>query len=294
MKLNAYCMSCQIRRQEQKIRHFEDAARKTLYMKEICRLMAGAGEEDCAPSLSASFRKLYRDFWHEQPEDYSAINPAFNRLVMDLLPTLEKRIRSTADPLMEAMVYARIGNYIDFAALPVVDKDVLLSLIDAEDKEALDAAEYRHFLEDLSSTSSLVYLTDNCGEIVLDSLVIRLLKERCPDLDITVLVRGVPVANDATMQDAAFCGLDRIVRVLGNGSDIAGTHLPSVSEEARGLLSRADLILSKGQGNFETLNGCGLNIYYLFLCKCELFQRRFHAKPLEGMFLNELRTGAVD
>ena len=287
-------MSCQIRRQEQKIRHFEDAGKKTFYMKEICRLMADADEEACAPSLSASFRKLYREVWHEPPEDYSAVNREYNQLVMDLLPTLEKRIRASEDPLMDALVYARIGNYIDFSALPDVSKDVLLSLIDAEEKEPLEPFEYSRFLQELSRASSLVYLTDNCGEIVLDSLVIRLLKERFPDLSITVVVRGTPVANDAAIGDAVFCGLDRLARVIGNGSDIAGTHLPSVSDETRALLSGADIILSKGQGNFETLNGCGLNIYYLFLCKCELFQRRFHAKPLQGMFLNEKRTGEVD
>ena len=294
MKVNSYCISCQIRRQEQKIRQCDDAGKKTFYMKEVCRLMADADEDACAPSLSASFRKLYRDVWHEPPEDYTAIHREVNQLVMDLLPTLEKRIRAAQDPLKDALVYARIGNYIDFSALPVVDKNTLLSLIDTEEKEDPEPLEYNCFLKDLSSASSLVYLTDNCGEIVLDSLVVQLLRERYPDLSVTVVVRGTPVANDATIEDAVFCGMDRIARVIGNGSDIAGTHLPSVSGETRTLLTGADVILSKGQGNFETLNGCGLNVYYLFLCKCELFQMRFHAKPLQGMFLNERRIGEVD
>lgn len=91
------------------------------------------------------------------------------------------------------------------------------------------------------------------------------------------------------MEDAAETGMTSVAEVVGNGSNVCGTWLSGISEEARELLNSADLIISKGQGNFETLHGSGLNIYYLFLCKCEWFQQQFHARPLEGMFLNERR-----
>ena len=117
----------------------------------------------------------------------------------------------------------------------------------------------------------------------------KILKEKYPNLDITVIVRGYPVVNDATMEDAEEIGLTDLVRVIGNGSNVGGTWIPGITSEARDLLYDADLIIAKGQGNFETLNDCGLNIYYLFLCKCDLFQRRFHAENLQGMFLNERR-----
>ena len=91
------------------------------------------------------------------------------------------------------------------------------------------------------------------------------------------------------LEDAEEIGLTDIVKVTGNGSNVGGTWFPGLSNEARTLLEQADVILAKGQGNFETMNDCGLNVYYLFLCKCDLFQRRFHAKALQGMFLNERR-----
>ncbi len=119
------------------------------------------------------------------------------------------------------------------------------------------------FREELSDARSLVYLTDNCGEIVLDKIAVKMLQKLYPHLSITVIVRGEPVVNDATMEDAAMCGLTELVPVIGNGSRVGGTWLPDISEEARQLLDRADVIIAKGQGNFETLNGCGLNIYYL-------------------------------
>ena len=135
----------------------------------------------------------------------------------------------------------------------------------------------------------MVYLTDNCGEIVFDKLLIRKIKEMNPELDITVIVRGGKVLNDATMEDAQMTGLSEIVEVIGNGDDVAGTILSRVSPECLEIMEQADVILAKGQGNFESLHGCGKNIYYLFLCKCDWFMRKFHAKRFQGMFVNEKR-----
>lgn len=104
---------------------------------------------------------------------------------------------------------------------------------------------------------------------------------------IAVLVRGEPVINDATLEDAAQVGLTEIVPVIGSGTAIPGTELLELSEEARERMLNADIILSKGQGNFETLHGTGLNIYYLFLCKCDYFVRRFGMKRYEGIFARE-------
>lgn len=289
MRMNPFCMCCAVNKQEMNIRKFQDADKKVQYMKRVMARIAEAEPFDCAPSISVDLKKLYTEFWKEQPEDYTAVKHEFNQLMLHLEEQLEKNIRKSGDPLETALLYARIGNYIDFAALSHVDKDTVISLIEAENKAPLDPQEYAHFLEDLKNASSLVYLTDNCGEIVLDKLVIKILKELYPRLTITVIVRGFPVINDATMEDAVEVGLTSIVRVIGNGSDVGGTWLPGISKEAGNLLHTADLLLAKGQGNFETLNDSGLNIYYLFLCKCQWFQKLFHADPLQGMFVNERR-----
>ena len=85
-----------------------------------------------------------------------------------------------------------------------------------------------------------------------------------------------------------------VAKVMGNGSNVCGTWFPGISSETKELLNSADILLAKGQGNFETLNGCGLNIYYLFLCKCEWFQMQLNDRPLEGMFLNERRAVSAE
>lgn len=289
MKLNPFCMCCALNKQEQKIRHYPDMEKKTEYMKKVMALIANTEENDCAPSLSVDIQKLYSSFWNCPMEDFTKIKKEFNQLMLNMEASIEDKIRKANDPPEKALLYARIGNYIDFAALSNVDQSTVITLLDEKSSEALDEKEYENFLRDLSSARKLVYLTDNCGEVVLDKMAVKILKEQYPDLDITVIVRGYPVVNDATMEDAEEIGLTDLVKVIGNGSNVGGTWIPGINSESRELLYNADLIIAKGQGNFETLNDCGLNIYYLFLCKCDLFQRRFHAENLQGMFLNERR-----
>ena len=290
MKLNSKCMACQIRKQEAKIRHFNDEDRKKQYMEAIRQRFEHPKDDDSVPSISTELKKFYCSFWGVPMEDFTRINKEYDQLMLDLEAELRSTIRYSEDPLKAALIYARTGNYIDFAALPEVSKETALSLIKSENKDDLDEQEYRQFCQDMKKAENVVYITDNCGEIVLDKIAIQILKKIFPNIRITALVRGLPAGNDATMEDAEFCGLTDVVPVLGNGNDVGGTWLHGISTHARELLYNADVIIAKGQGNYETLHGCGLNIYYLFLCKCDWFQQLFHAKLLQGMFINEKRA----
>lgn len=288
MRLNPFCMCCIANKQEKSIRPFGDEERKADYMKKVFGILSNAGDEDCTASLAVDIRKVFEEYWDVR-EDYTEIKHQFNQLMLRLEPGLEEAVRSSEDPLKTALLYARIGNYIDFAALSHVDKDQVLSMIKSENKDPLDHTEYENFCQDLSKAKSFVYLTDNCGEIVLDKIAVKVIKERFPHLDLHVIVRGAPVVNDATMEDAIESGLTDIAKVMGNGSDVGGTWLSGINQEAKTLIQGADVLLAKGQGNFETLHQCGLNIYYLFLCKCQWFTTHFHARHLQGMFVNEKR-----
>ena len=146
---------------------------------------------------------------------------------------------------------------------------------------------YQALMADLQKGHSVVYLLDNCGEIVMDKLLIRAIQKAFPALQITAIVRGLPVSNDATVEDAIQVGLTEVVSVIGNGNGLAGTSLEHLSPEARKAVDEADVILSKGQGNFETLNGCGLNVYYIFMCKCDMFARRFQVPRFSGILVND-------
>ena len=118
--------------------------------------------------------------------------------------------------------------------------------------------------------------------------VLEIMKE-FPDISVTALVRGREVLNDATLSDAKEAGLDDMVKVITNGTGIPGTSLSEISYDAKKAVFDADVIISKGQGNFETLMYSRLNIYYIFMCKCKMFAERFNVEPFTGMLLNDMR-----
>ena len=115
------------------------------------------------------------------------------------------------------------------------------------------------------------------------------LKRENPGLEITALVRGENVLNDATMEDAETVGIGRIAKIVGNGSNIGGTQREYLGEEAKRALMEADVVIAKGQGNFETMTGAGWNAYYLFLAKCPYYQKWFGMEHMSGQLVNERR-----
>ena len=139
---------------------------------------------------------------------------------------------------------------------------------------------------DVRSARHLVYACDNCGEVVLDRLLMEEMKKENPGLQITALVRGENVLNDVSAEDARAVGLDRVAKIVGNGSNIGGTQMAYLGDEAREAMLDADLIISKGQGNFETLTGAGLNVYYLFLAKCPHYTKWFGMEHMSGQLLH--------
>lgn len=287
MRLYASCICCLLNKQEQKLRNCRDEKKKTEYMKELLRLAGNSGDEASAPWLAAQIMKVHEKYFGKTGS-YADVKKEFNQLVMSMEEELKQRVLSQPDPLKTALLYARVGNYIDFSALEQVEKEEFLSLFERE-KDVLDEKEYMSFCGEMQKAENVVYLLDNCGEIVLDKLVIQILKKRFPRAHITAIVRGSEVINDATMEDAVMTGLTNVTEVIGNGDDVAGTILSRVSAEAREKIEKADVIIAKGQGNFESLYGCGKNVYYLFLCKCDWFMRKFHADRFQGMFVNEYR-----
>lgn len=283
--INASCISCIIQREEEKIRPWKDERLKKQYLVKVMQILCEDSGEP-APARHAHLRALQDEMLGKAPS-FRELNRSYNRLMLETESDLRQKIAAAPDPLAAAMLYARVSNYIDFGALQNVEKERLEELLDRALSESLDPVTYQAFLRDLEKARTLLYLTDNCGEVVADKLLIETLRERYPRLSITAVVRGEETINDATLVDAEEAGLTKIVNVVGNGTCIPGTYLPALPQNIREMIAGADMMISKGQGNFETLHECGLNIYYLFLCKCELFTRRFGMKQYEGIFASE-------
>lgn len=286
MRLNSMCIRCLVDQQQNRLLRFRDEDKNTAYMKEITKIIGDSDDEASSPYLVYLFNQVYRRYFGEV-KDYSEIKKEFNAYVLSMEDALYQEILKAKDPLARAVIYARIGNYIDFGAMQNVEKKTFLELFQDEKKNYLDQAVYETFLKDCQEGEKFLLLADNCGEIVLDKLFLKELRKNFPHLELCVMVRGEEALNDATMRDAEETGICDVARVIPNGNGVAGTIEKMMDDKAKEALEQADIILAKGQANFETLNGCGRNIYYSFLCKCDWFSGRFGVEKNTGMFLRE-------
>ena len=145
----------------------------------------------------------------------------------------------------------------------------MLEAVDDARDGAVDEAAVAALRRAVDEARDILYLADNAGEIVFD----RLLIEEMPRDRITLVVRGSPVINDATREDAEAAGLSSLVTVIDNDSDVPGTILESCSPDFRSRFAQCDLVIAKGQGNYETLAGENQNIFFLFKTKCPVIAR---------------------
>lgn len=287
MRTGKYCRECLFRSEERKVEQEQNEEKKQLFLDQVRAVLRDEDLELSPPEYLAEFTELYERHFGAQTA-FDPLKKHFNELMLTKEPEIRKRIEASEDPVATAIQAAQAGNYIDYIALGEVDGDQLEQLLFQNGEKGLKPEVYDSFQTDLRSADSLVYITDNCGEIVVDKVLIQELKKSYPQIDVTVIVRGACVANDASMEDAVQVGLHDEAKVIGNGTRIAGTSLNRISREAKEIIDGADLIIAKGQGNYETLSGCGLNVYYMFLCKCDYFVKRFQGEYLEHMFLREM------
>lgn len=292
MRASAMCISCILGKQEKLIRDFLDEDKKLEYINEVRKILDTHGQTESSPWLAEKINGLYEKFWGEK-QDYTITKQKYNQLLLSKENEILTQISNSENCIKECIKYVSAGNYIDFSAVSDVNEQTLNELLQRINDETVSEDEYLSFKKDLEQASKLVYLTDNCGEILLDKIFIQCIRGKYPKLQITAIVRGEDVINDATIDDAIQVGLTELVTCVGNGNGAPGTVIKLLNEEARQALHEADVIISKGQGNFESLYGEGLNPYYIFLCKCELFVRRFGLKQYASVFVKEERINDV-
>ncbi len=204
-----------------------------------------------------------------EDDPYREAKSLQNRMALRLLPQLKEEVAGADDPLWMAARLAIAGNLIDLGVNGEFAEEDLLR----EVRSALSgpfAGPREAFRREVERAENILYLADNAGEIVFDGLLL----DRLPPGRVTLAVRGIPVLNDATLAEAEEAGLTGRYEVIENGSDIPGTLLEECSPEFRKRFAAADLILAKGQGNFETLSGREENIIFLFKAKCAVVARR--------------------
>jgi len=215
------------------------------------------------PAMAQKIHRFIRELTGVQ-DPYLQVKDRFNKFALKMYPDMKERIETSADPLETAVRLAIAGNIIDLGVKSGLAESQVVRTITGSLTESLDMEALEEFRNATAQAKDILYLGDNAGEIVFD----RLLIEQLPCKNITFVVKAGPIINDATMQDAEMTGLTDTVSVIDNGSDAPGTILQSCSQEFRRRFNEADLVIAKGQGNYETLSDADKNMFFVLKAKC--------------------------
>ncbi len=273
------------------LRQTLDAARlvskdPTVHENILRDILGWAGETDLSQSPPAMAQRIHRRLREITGVDdpYRETKDLQNSMAMEMIPSLRSEIESASEPLLLAARLAIAGN--------IIDTGINGNLTQSDVRQAVNQAltepffgEQDSFRQAIAKAQSIIYLADNAGEIAFD----RLLIEKLSQERVTLVVRGAPIINDATFADAQAVGLDKIVEIIDNGSDAPGTILSDCSREFQRRYTDADLIIAKGQGNFETLNNEAGNLFFLFKVKCPLVADLVN-QPVGTQMLLQSRT----
>ena len=233
----------------------------------VASMIAGLPLDAKPPELAQQAYRIIRQvvkdgdpFYREKTES--------NRAALAVYPKLKQMVEQSVDGIYTACKLAIAGNSIDLGPANFEHSD-LNGIIDTALDYPLAVDNYNRFLNRLRGCRRLLYLGDNAGEIVFDRLLIEQLNQD-DEREIYFVVRGEPVINDATMEDALAVGMDKVASVVSSGSDAPATILSQCSEQVRRLYRSADIIIAKGQGNYESLEGERGNVFFLLRAKCPL------------------------
>ena len=278
ISMDAACLQCSLRRNLETAQPLGSAEDTMDFARELMRLYLDGPKDVPSTWYTPKIAMLLHRKYGLDLDRFRQEKLQSNALVLSHMPAIRQRVREAEDPVLAGLQFAILGNYLDFSALQgQVSFEKFAQMLDSAGQMRFDMEIFDRLCRDLKRGKKLLYLTDNAGEIGFDRIFAEAICQACPQLEITFCVRGGPTLNDATREDAAAVGIP--FRIIDNGNLIPGTQLDQLGAEAKQALDAADVILAKGMANVETLYGCGYNIYYAFLVKCQRFVTLFN-KPL--------------
>lgn len=265
MRTSLDCIPCFARQTLEAARFFtDDPVVHERILREVLRSTSEMDLAQCPPVVAQQMHRRLREFAGVN-DPYRAVKDGFNRMALDMLPEFSAQVCNSPDPLILALRLAIAGNVIDLGVNGgLTENQARRALVGAMDEPFHgDVEDFRRAVD---SADNILYLADNAGEIVFD----RLLIEQLPTERVTLVVRGGPILNDALLADAEAAGLCDLVETIENGSDAPGTVLDDCSASFQRRFAMADMIIAKGQGNFESLSDTPGNVYFLFKAKCQV------------------------
>lgn len=219
--------------------------------------------------IGMTFQLIKEHIKNDDP--YYDLRHYYNQLFLGQLDDFRQLIHQTDDPFLQAVKYAIVGNIIDFNPMHTHDKEDVMKYFENIDQLTLAIHHVHELRQDIQEAKTMLYLGDNCGEICLDRLLIEMIHQMNPHLKIYFATRGAAVVNDSIEEDAYFVGMDAYAQIISNGDDSLGTILGRTSQEFNEIYSQSDLVIAKGQANYESLSEeISKNIYFLLMVKCDV------------------------
>lgn len=271
MKTAVDCLPCFMRQSLQVARIAKSSPELQLrIVQKIAALIAGLDANLDPPANAGQIYQAIAEITGCD-DPYRQLKKKSNSEALKILPSLQREILTAKSQLSTCLRFAIAGNSIDYGAFASVDIE---GALDACRKNPF-AIDHSAILLDrfdaLQKGASVLYLADNCGEIVYDRLLVEYLFRR--GFTITLAVKDGPIINDALLEDALTAGLDRFARIISNGSRCPGTVLDQCSPQFRQMFASADVVISKGQGNFESLSDTDREVFFLLMLKCRVAAR---------------------
>lgn len=275
MKTYLECIPCFFRQGLEAARMTtKDEEKQRKVLDEIAKELPKFSPESTPPEMGKKIHRIVRQVT-ESSDPYRKLKDKYNKIALGLFPQFKERAKKANDPLLMGIKMATAGNIIDFGIntnhidIPEEIENIL--------KQDFAIFNYTQFKKALDSAGEILYIADNSAEVVFDRVLVEVIVEESGKKVIYV-VREKPVINDATIKDALFCGIDKVAKVISSGSDGPGTFLSSARDEFLAYFNRARLIISKGQGNYETLSGEDRPIFFLLKAKCSVIARDLGCK----------------
>jgi len=287
MKISPDCIPCFFRQADEITKRLNlSKYKKKKVFDEIAKAIPRFSLNITPPLVGRFIHNIVKKI-AQKDDPYLEIKKRSNELALSLYPYLKRKLNNVQDRLKEAIKFSIAGNIIDYGVNSVTgDGEMKKKLEEILERKKVNKKFFRYakFKKSLKKAKSILYLADNAGEVVFDKILIEEIRRIYPQKLIFYAVREKPIINDALADDAYFCGINKFAEVLSSGCDAPGTILSLCSNDFLKIYKNADLIISKGQGNFETLWGKE-KIFFLFMVKCDVVAKEVKCPKEEIMLL---------
>ncbi len=274
MKLHLECIPCYIRQALEAVQMATDDKQMQEEILRECLIIASKfNTGDSGFVLQSKIQKVIKKILPDS-DPYREVKEKYNRMALGMVNGLEEIIKESKDPFETSLRISLAGNIIDFGPKVDLNKEILQRAIKKSLSQDIDTDKIKLLKEEINRAKVILFIGDNAGEIVFDKIFI----ENLPKEKITYIVRGGPAMNDATMVDVKMVGMMDSVRVMTTGLDMPTVVLSFCSDEFLREYKKSDLVIAKGQGNYEALCDEKKKIFFLLKIKCPVIAKNFDGR----------------